>query len=85
MPHDERNGTVNSFTPARVLFASLTATLPLAGSVLSSLAAAASGGQSGENASGAADGGDADGGRSGTGVSMRLDEITPWLDDKGHP
>ncbi|QZE27398.1 hypothetical protein K4X33_17935 [Brevibacterium casei] len=47
------------------------------------MAAAASGGQSGENASGAADGGDADGGRSGTGVSMRLDEITPWLDDKG--
>lgn len=84
MPHDERNGTVNSFTPARVLFALLTATLLLAGSVFAlPLAAAASGGQSGENASGAADGGDADGGRSGTGVSMRLDEITPWLDDKG--
>ncbi|RAE55990.1 DUF6049 family protein, partial [Burkholderia multivorans] len=75
---------MNSFTPARVLFALLTATLLLAGSVFAlPLAAAASGGQSGENASGAADGGDADGGRSGTGVSMRLDEITPWLDDKG--
>ena len=74
---------MNSFTPARVLFALLTATLLLAGSVFAlPLAAAASGGQA-ANANGAADGGDADGGKSGTGVSMRLDEVTPWLDDKG--
>lgn len=72
----------------RFLFALLSATLLLAGSVFAyPLTASAS--QSGtasptrSSGSGAADGGDTDGGESGTGVSIALTEVTPWLNGSG--
>lgn len=82
--------TMTDFTiRARVLFALLSTTLLLAGSIFavplaaSATSATASAAGSQKNPGGAAEGGDSDGAQSGTGVSITLDEITPWLDDKG--